>query len=113
MFDQSLSKSNDLDDMLIFLPGVVVQKRMSMQGMADLYCITPDLLERLIKSTIEPLRPSHHPDPRYELDGYLSVFLQDQDRSQLKYTDPIIQHVSICRRFLTLLDRSNAFDLES
>jgi hypothetical protein len=50
MFDQSLSKSKDLGDMLRFLPGVVVQKQMSMQGiMADLYRIEPDLLERLIK----------------------------------------------------------------
>ena len=39
MFDQSFSKSKDLGDMLRFLPGVVVQKHMSMQGMADLYRI--------------------------------------------------------------------------
>ena len=55
MFDRSFSKSKDLDDMLRFLPGVVVQKRMSMQGMALLYRIKPDLLKRLIKFTIEPL----------------------------------------------------------
>ena len=35
MFDQSLSKSKDLDDMLRFLPGVVMLNDMSMQGMAD------------------------------------------------------------------------------
>jgi hypothetical protein len=113
MFDQSFSKSKDLDDMLRFLPGVVVQKPVSMQGMTDLYRIKPDLLERLIKSTIEPLRPSHAPDPRYILDGYLSGFLQDRDRSQLNYSDPIFEHISICRHFLSILDRSNTFDIQS
>ena len=79
MFDQSsFSKSKDLGDMLRFLSGVVVQNHMSVQGMADLYNIKPDVLERFIKSTIEPLRTSNsealHPtgcseDPRYTLDG--------------------------------------------
>ena len=113
MLDQSFSKSKDLSDMLKFLPGVVVQKHMSMQGMADLYRTKPDLLERLIKSTIEPLRPSHGPHPRFILDGYLSGFLVDRDRSRLYYCDPILQHISICRHFLSFLDGSNAFDLQS
>ena len=111
MFDQSLSKSKDLGDMLRFLPGVVVQNDMSMQGMAKLYRIKPDLLERLIKSTVEPLRPAHvSPASRYRLDGYLSRFLQDRDRSQHYYCDPILQHISICRHFLSLLDGFNVFD---
>ena len=99
MFDHSFSKSKDFGDMLRFLPGVVVQKHMSMQGMADLYRTKSDLLERLIKSTVEPLRPSYAPHPRYTLDGYLSGFLQDRDRSHLYYCDPILQHISICRHF--------------
>ena len=37
LFDQAFSKSRDLDDMLRFLPGVVVQKGMTMQGMVALY----------------------------------------------------------------------------
>ena len=111
MFDQSLSKSKDLGDILRFLPGVVVQKRyISMEGMADLYRINPDLLERLIKSPIEPLKPSY-PRGSYILDDYLSRFLQDYDRSQLYYCDPMLQHISICRHFLSLLDVSNASDL--
>ena len=113
MFDQSLSKSKDLGDMLRFLPGVVVQKLLSMQGMADLYRIKPDLLERLIKSTLEPLHSSPSPYPRYILDVYLSGFLQDRDRSQHYYCDPMLQHISICRRFLSLMNGSNAFDLRS
>ena len=44
--------------MLRLPPGVVVQKKMSMQGMADLYRIRPDLLECLVNSTIEPLLDS-------------------------------------------------------
>ena len=109
MFDQSLSKSKDLGDILRFLPGVVVQRNpISMHGMTDLYRIKPDLLERLIKSPIEPLKPS---DSCYVLDDYLSGFLQDRDRSQLYYCDPILQHKYICRHFLSLLDASNASDL--
>ena len=102
MFDQSLSKSKDLGDMLGVLPGVVVQEYMSMQGMADLYRIKPDLFERLVKSTIEPLQsfPSSH----YILDSYLSGFLKDRDRSQLYYCDPMLQHIHICRHFFSLLD---------
>ena len=84
-----------------------------MQGMVDLYRIKPDLLERLIKSTImiESIKPS--PSSRYILDDYLSGFLQDRNRSQLYYCDPMLQHISICRRFLSLLDGSNAFDFHT
>ena len=113
MIDQSFSKSKDLGDMLRSLPGVVVQKDLSMQGMADLYRIKPDFLTRLIKS-IELLRLSPHDlYPRYMLDGYLSGFLQDRDRSQHYYCDLELQHISICRQILSLLDRSNVFDPQS
>ena len=116
MFDQSICKSKDLGDMLRFLPGVVMQKHLSLQGMADLYRIKPDLLERLIKSTIESLRSfscrhRHDPYSPYKLEHYLSGFLRDQDRSQLYYCDPILQHIFICRHILSLLDGSNAFHL--
>ena len=114
MFDQSFSKSKNLGEMLRLLPGVVVQKHLSLQGMADLYRIKPDFLERLITSTIEPLRSSSHiPSPRYILDGHLSGFLRDRDRSQLYYCDPMLQHISICHHFLFFLDGSNAFDHQS
>ena len=117
MLDQSFSKSKDLDDILSFLrilPGVVVQKPMSFQVMADIYRIKPNLLERLIKSAIGPLSPprvSH--GSCYTLDDYLSGFLQDRDRSQLYYCDPMLQHISICRHFLCLLNGSSGFDLQS
>ena len=58
MLDRSISQSKDLGDMLRFLPGVVVQKRLSMHGMLELYRIKPNLLERFIKFTIGPLKPS-------------------------------------------------------
>jgi hypothetical protein len=110
MLDLLFSKSKDLGDMLRFLPGIVVQKDMSMQGMADLYRIKPDLLERLIKFTMAPLKPS---PSSYKLDDYFSSFLKDFDRSLLYYCDPVLQHISICRHFLSLLDGSNALDLQS
>ena len=95
--------------MLRLLPGVVVMlDYMSMQGMAELYGIKPDSLERLIRSTIEPLgTPYVSPNFRYRLDGYLSDFLQDRDRSQRYYCDPMLQQIYICRYFLSLLDGSN------
>ena len=114
MFDQSLSKSKDLGDMLRLLPGVVVQKEfLSMQGMTELYGIKPDLLECLNKSIIEPLRLRPSYNSRFKLDDYLSGFLQDRDRSQLYYCDPILQHISICRHILSLLVGTKALDLES
>ena len=111
IFDQSFLKSNDLGDILRFLPGVVMQKHLSIEGMADLYRIEPVFLERLIKPTLEPLRSSRTLDlyPRYVLDDNLFGLLRDRDRSQLYYCDPILQHISICRQFLSLLDRSNVF----
>ena len=106
MFDQSLSKSKDLGDVLRLLPGVVVlRNQISVVGMANLYRIEPDLLERLIKSPIEPLKVSSN--SFYKLDDYLSGFLQDRKRSQLYYCDPMLQHISICRNILSLLDASN------
>ena len=118
MFDHSFSKSRDLRDMLMFLPGVVVQKTMSMQGMADLYRIKPDLLGHLIKSIVESLRFSHDfSTSKYyrdiKLDDYLSSFLQDRDRSQHYYCDPMLQHISICRQILSLSYQSNVFDLQT
>ena len=111
MFYQSFSRSKDLHDMLKLLPGVVVQKYMSIQGMAVLYRIKPDLLKRLTKSSIEPLKLSYN--SRYILDDYLSGFLQDRDRSQLYYCDAMLQHIFICRHFLSLLNGSNTIDLQS
>ena len=111
MFDHSLSKSRDLSDVLRLLPGVVVQKEMSKQGMVGLYRIKPDLLESLIESSIEPLRPRYFSG--YSLDDYLCGFLQERDRCQLYYCDPMLQHISICRQFFSLLDGSKAFDLHS
>ena len=108
IFDQSLSKYKDLGDILRILPGVVVQrKRISKLGMANLYRIKPRLLERLGKSSIEPLGSA----PGYKLDCYLSRFFQDRDRSQLYYCDPMLQHISICRHFLSLLDAFNTSDI--
>ena len=80
--------------------------------MLGLYRIKPDLLESLIESTIEPLRRTYS-SSRYKLDDYLSGFLQDRDRSQLFYCDPMLQHISICRQLLSLLEGYKAFDLRS
>ena len=115
MIDQTLSTFNGLGDMLRSLPGVVVQRDLTLQGMADLYKVKPDFLERLIKSTIEPLKPPKlsNPNLRYRLDDYFFDFLQDRDRSRLYYCDPILQHISICHHFLSFLDGSNAFDHQS
>ena len=116
LFDRLLSKSKDLGDIVRFLPGIVVQMDyISKRGMAELYRIKPDLLKRLIKSPIEPLRLDFSDSEfghgsGYVLDDYLSGFLQEQDRSQLYYCDPILQHTSICRHFLFLLDARNASD---
>ena len=109
MLDRLFSKSKELGDMLRLLPGIIVQKPLNMEGMANIYRIKPELLERLVKFTMEPLKssPSH-----YMLDNYLFDFLQDRDRSQLYYCDPMLQHISICRHFLSLLDGSNGYDFE-
>ena len=114
MIDQSFSKSKDLGDILKFLPGVVVQENLSMQGMADLYRIELDFLKRL--ESIQLLRPPPYGSPLYPgyiLDDYLSGFLQDRDRSQLYYCDPELQSISICRQILSLSYQSNVFDLQS
>ena len=100
--------------MLNFLPGVVVQKRMSMQGMADLYRNKPEL-SLVGYFTMQLLSFEHDPSKYIMLDDYLSDFLQDRDRSQHYYCDPMLQHISICRHFLSLLDglRSDALELQS
>ena len=109
MVHHSFSKSKDL---LRFLPGIVVQKNLSMQGMADLYGIKPDFLERL--ESIEMLRLSRQDlYPGYILNDYLSGFLQDRDCSQLHYCDPELQHISICRQILSLSYQSNVPNLQT
>jgi hypothetical protein len=113
MLDQSLSRSKELGDLLRFLPGIVVQKHMNMEVMGHLYRIEPDLLGRLFNSSIEPLRLKASFSSRTILDDYLSRFLQDRDRSQHYYCDPMLQHISICRHFLSLLDGSNTFGHQS
>ena len=114
IIDQSFSESNDLGDMLRFLPGVVVQQPLSMQGMVDLYRIKPSFWERLIKSNMGLLIPIQHGlFIRYTLDDYLSDLLRTPGRSQLYHCDSKLQYISICRQFLSLLDQSNVFDLRS
>ena len=111
MIYQSFSESN-LGDILRFLPGVVVQENLSMQGMADLYRIKPDFLKRL--KSLGLLRPSPHGlHPGYMLDDYLSGFLQDRHSSHHYYCDPELQHISICLQILSLSYQSNVFDLLS
>ena len=63
-----------------------------------------DLLvwDRLVKSSIELLKLLSY-SRYYKSDDYLSGFLQDWDRSQLYYCDPILQHISICHHFCLLL----------
>ena len=58
----SLCKSSELGDFLMFLPGILVQRPLTMEGMAKLYRLEMDLLERLMKSSIHPLA--------VELDSY-------------------------------------------
>jgi hypothetical protein len=105
IFEQSISRSIDLGDMLKYLPGITVQRYMTMQGMEDLY-VVPDLLECLIKSTFEPLKHAPYTlnSRCYMLNDYLSALL---------HCDPILQHISFCRNFLSLLDGSNFYNLES
>ena len=94
--------------MLRVLPsGVLVQKKhIRLKEMANLYGINLNLLEQLIKSQFEPLKSSFSSDYiiMYKLDDYLSGFLLDPNRSRLYYCDPILQHISICRHFLSLLN---------
>ena len=105
MFNQPLFNSKDLGDMLKLLPGVVVQKELSAEKMAVLYRIEPVLLRRFINSTLRRFESSYtNGITRYKLDDYLSGFLQDSDRSQLYYCDPMLQHISICRHILSLKD---------
>ena len=98
--------------MLRFLPGIVVQKNLSMQGMADLYRIKPDFVKRLESIELLIIRQLPY-SPIYKLNDYLSGFLQDRDRSQLYYCDPELQHISICRQILSLWYKSNVFGLQS
>ena len=90
MLDQSLIfaffKPRGIRDLLSFLPGIVVQQSLTMQGMADLYGVDMGALVPLIVSynDLLPCRGS-----RYRLRDYVSGFLQDRSRSQLCYCDPI------------------------
>ncbi|KAF8816495.1 hypothetical protein BYT27DRAFT_7182051 [Phlegmacium glaucopus] len=104
MFDRSFTESVDISDLLRLLPGIVVQKGLSMQGVADLYKVKMDLLDRLSKSALEPFVL---PEPAfYVLWNYLSSFFMDPYRSHLYHSDPILHHVLICRQLLSLLDGS-------
>ena len=107
MIDQSLSKSKDLGDILRFLPGVVVHRGLTLEAMVVLYKIKADFLERLTEPAFEKIGSFY-----IMLNGYLSELLQDRDRSQLYYCDPELQHISICRQLLSLLDRSHDFGLQ-
>ena len=113
MLDQSFLKSKNLGVMLRSLPGVVVQKPMNMQEMADLYGIEPDSLGRFLPAWPIKKMFEIRGETYYALDSYLSDFLWDRDRSQHYYCDPRLQPLSICLRFLSLRDESNldAFDL--
>ncbi|KAF8816498.1 hypothetical protein BYT27DRAFT_7182054 [Phlegmacium glaucopus] len=105
MIDQSFIESVDISDLLRLLPGVVVQKGLSIQGVADLYRLKMDLLDRFSKSALEPFVLPER--PFYVLWNYLSAFFMDPHRSHLFHCDPILHHVLICRQLFSLLDGSN------
>ena len=82
-------QTKDMGD-LLWLPGIVVQEGLSMQGMAVLYGVEIDLLKHLVESTTKPLIQSDLIIlDRYKLHPYLSNLLHDQDRPQFYYYDPI------------------------
>ncbi|KAF8816488.1 hypothetical protein BYT27DRAFT_7182040 [Phlegmacium glaucopus] len=110
MLDRFLTEFSDIGDLLKFLPGVVVQKGLSMQGMADLYRVKMDLFHRLSKSAVDPFV---RVGQSYMLQGDLSAFFRGQGRSHLYCCDPLLHNVLICRQFLSLLDGSNASDVHS
>lgn len=120
MLLSALSKSRDMSDLLRFLSGIVVQKGLTMQGMADLYRVKLVQVKLLsqwalqVEPFIGPTTPSDI-DSRstYTLEGYISDFLRDRDRSRRYYCDPMLHHVFICRRLLSLRDGPNASDLQS
>jgi hypothetical protein len=91
-FISTFSNSRDMRELLRFLPGIVVQKSLTMLGMADLYRVNMDMLE-----------------------DYLSDLLRDRGPSQVHHCEPMLHHAYICRQFLSLLDGSNlkAFYLQS
>ena len=92
MLDQSFCKSNDLADMLRFLPGVVVQKSLSMQGMADLYRIKQNFLDRLVRSTIEEA-----------LKWIMRIWVKkDQVESCTRVTEGVLSCLSIIKRLKIL-----------
>ncbi|KAF8801464.1 hypothetical protein BYT27DRAFT_7147456 [Phlegmacium glaucopus] len=101
ILDRSFTESRDIGDLLRFLPGVMVQKGLSMQGMADLYSVKMDLLHRLF----EPF--ARVGLPFYELQGCLSTHLM---RYHPHYR---LHHVLTCCQFLSLFDGSNARGLQS
>ena len=109
-FISAFSKARpDIGDLRL-LTGIVVQKSLTMQGMADLYGVEVDqikLLSQWAFRTYEVnIQPSTYTPSTYTLEGDLSAFLRDSHRSQLYYCDPVLHHVFICRRFLSLLDES-------
>ena len=107
MIDRSFSKSSDI---LRFLPGVLVQKGLTMEGMAVLYKVEADFFERQIKIAFELTDDVDISD--YMLEGRLSDLLQDRDCSLLYYRDHELLHIFICRQLLSLLDRFRDFDLK-
>ncbi|KAF8816522.1 hypothetical protein BYT27DRAFT_7154559 [Phlegmacium glaucopus] len=111
MVDQSFTESIDITDLLRLLPGVVVEKGLSTEGVANLYRVKTDLLDRLSKSAFEPYVLPIQSFP--VLWKYLSPFFRDRGRSHLYHYDHILHHVLICCQLLSLLDGSNGFDLQS
>ncbi|KAF8816531.1 hypothetical protein BYT27DRAFT_7154580 [Phlegmacium glaucopus] len=54
MLDRSFTESIDISGLLRLLPGVVVQKGLSIRGIANLYRVKMDILDRLSKPALEP-----------------------------------------------------------
>jgi hypothetical protein len=71
------------------------------------------MFDQLLLRLLPGVVVQYHMSTQGMADFYLSGFLQDGDRSQLYNCDPMLQHISVCRHFLSLLGRFNALDFQS
>lgn len=110
-FVSAFSKARpDIGDLRL-LTGIVVQKSLTMEGMAHLYRVEVDQIKLFSQWALRTYKVNT--PCTYTLEGDLSAFLRDSHRSQLYYYDPMLHHVFICRRLLSLLDESNASTFQS
>ncbi|KAF8162767.1 hypothetical protein B0H34DRAFT_692893 [Crassisporium funariophilum] len=103
-YHAAFSASSDMDDLIKSLPGILVQRlEMPLQGIADVFAVDLHLAKDLLDRNRQFIGIFKPAPGHFALNVLVSEYLRDASRCGMHYHDPLLHHIAICRRYLSVL----------